>query len=302
MVMEGKSKLKQKQERYPLGNQDETTPGNHYGTDSSTVAHKKRDLVKSLNSIAFFWNRRYETNEELQRQMEQRFDLMDAFQRSGTHIGEAAVVERDGRYIYGLITKIESNDKTETNHVRESLLSMRDDACRKKIDKIEISDLELEDGGTLAAMLEEIFGKTNIECVITTHKAAGKVIGNKEKMIRELGKDPISLEPIENWKNGKITQEFTCPRGTVTEAKYVFDKTKTVEVNASRTRKGLCKEMVLKALRQEPVLESDIKGVEESPAELFEDYIEPENYEHFTKFFIETTRIDETQSRRQRGQ
>ena len=170
--------------------------------------------------------------------MEQRFDLMDEFQRSGTHIGEAAVVERDGRYIYGLITKIESKDKTETNHVRESLLSMRDDACRKKINKIEISDLELEEGATLTAMLEEIFGKTNIECVITTHKAAGKIIGNKGKMTRELGKDPISLESIENWKNGRITQGFTCPRKTVAEAKYVFDKTKTVEVNASRTKKA----------------------------------------------------------------
>ena len=69
-----------------------------------------------------------------------------------------------------------------------------------RINKIEISELELEDGGTFAAMLEEIFGKTNIECVITTHKAAGKVIGNKEKMTRELGKDPTSLEPIEKWK------------------------------------------------------------------------------------------------------
>ena len=108
-------------------------------------------------------------------------------------------------------------------------------------------------------MLEEIFGKTNMECVITTHKAAGKIIGEKEKMNRELGKDPISPEPIEKWRNGKITQEFTCPKGTVTEAKYVFDKTKTVKVNTSRTRKGLCKEIVLKALRQEPVLESDIR-------------------------------------------
>ena len=125
MVMEGKSKLKQKQESYPLVNQDETTPENHHGTDSSTVAYKEGGLAKSPNPIAFFWNRRYETNEELQRQMEQRFDLIDAFQGSRTHIGEAAVKERDGRYIYGLITNIESKDKTETNHVRVSLLSMR---------------------------------------------------------------------------------------------------------------------------------------------------------------------------------
>ena len=34
------------------------------------------------------------------------------------------------------------------------------------------------------------------------YKAAGKVIGNKEKMTRELGKDPISLEQIE--KIGKM--------------------------------------------------------------------------------------------------
>ena len=60
--------------------------------------------------------------------MEQRFDLKETFQRSGTHLGEAAVTERDGRHIYGLITKIESNDKIENNHIRESLLSMRDDA------------------------------------------------------------------------------------------------------------------------------------------------------------------------------
>ena len=65
-----------------------------------------------------------------------------------------------------MITEIESKDKTETNHVRESLLSMWDDACRKIINKTEISDLELKEGGTFAAMLEEIFGKTNIECVI----------------------------------------------------------------------------------------------------------------------------------------
>ena len=64
--------------------------------------------------------------------MEQRFDLMDAFQRSGTHIGEAAIIERDGRYIYGLITKIESKNKTETNHVRESLLSMRKIPAERK--------------------------------------------------------------------------------------------------------------------------------------------------------------------------
>ena len=99
--------------------------------------------------------------------------------------------------MYGLITEIESKEKTETNRVRESLLSMWDDACMEIINKTEISDLELKEGGTFAAMLEEIFGKPNIECVITTRKAAGKVIGKKEKMTRELGKDPISLEPIE---------------------------------------------------------------------------------------------------------
>ena len=89
--------------------------------------------------------------------MEQRFDLKETFQRSGTHLGEAAIAEKDGRYIYDLITKIESNDKTKINHVRESLLSMQDDACKKKITKIEMPNLELEEGGTLAAMLEEIF-------------------------------------------------------------------------------------------------------------------------------------------------
>ena len=166
---------------------------------------------------------------------------------------------------------------------------MRDDACRKKINKIEISNLGLKEGATLAVMLEETFGKTDIEYVIITHKAAGKIIGDKEKMTRDLGKDPISLESIENWKNGKITQEFTCPRGAVTEAKYVPDEIKTAEVNASKIRKGLCKEMVLKALRQEPVLESDIKGVEESPDELCGNYIEPENYDKFHKIGLDTT-------------
>ena len=77
-----------------------------------------------------------------------------------------------------MITEIESKDKTETNHVRESLLSMWDDACRKIINKTEISDLELKEGGTFAAMLEEIFGRNQYR---TCHKAAGKVIGNKEK-------------------------------------------------------------------------------------------------------------------------
>ena len=143
-------------------------------------------------------------NEELQRQMEQRFDLMDVFQRSGTHIGEAAVVEMDDRYIYGLITKIESKDKTETNHVRESLLSTQDDACRKKVNKIEISNLELKEGETLAAMLEEIFGKTNIECVIKTHKAAGKIIGEKENDQR-IGEGPNIARTNQKFENGKIT-------------------------------------------------------------------------------------------------
>ena len=120
-------------------------------------------------------------------------------------MGEATVVGKDDWHTHGLTTKIESEDKTETNRVRESLLSMRDDACRKKINKIEISNLGLKEGATLAVMLEETFGKTDIEYVIITHKAAGKIIGDTEKMIRELGKDPISLEPIRNWKNGKIT-------------------------------------------------------------------------------------------------
>ena len=71
--------------------------------------------------------------------------------------------------------------------------------------------------------------------------------------------------------------------------KNVSDKKKTVEVNASRTRKGLCKETELKALRQEPVLESDIKGVEESPDELCGNYIEPENYDKFHKIGLDTT-------------
>ena len=138
MVLEGKPKLKRKQESYLSGNQAEPPPENHHGTTFSTVTYKGGDFVKSPNSMAFIWNRRYETNEELQRQMEQRFDLKDTFQRSGTHIGKAAVAERDDRYIYGLIIRIEPKDKTEANHVRESLLSMRDNACRKKINKIEI--------------------------------------------------------------------------------------------------------------------------------------------------------------------
>ena len=81
MVLEGKSKLKRKQESYLSGNQAEPPPGNHHGTTFSTVTYKVGDLVKLPNSIAFFWNQRYETNEELQHQMEQRFDLMDTFQR-----------------------------------------------------------------------------------------------------------------------------------------------------------------------------------------------------------------------------
>ena len=119
-------------------------------------------------------------------------------------MGEATVVGKDGWHTHGLTTKIESENKTETNHVRESLLSMRDDACRKKMNKVEISNLELKEGATLVVMLEETFGKTGIEDVIITHKAAGKIIGDTEKMIRELGKDPISLEPIRKWKTGKI--------------------------------------------------------------------------------------------------
>ena len=89
MVLEGKPKLKRKQESYLSGNQAELPPENHHGTTFSTVTYKGGDLVKSPNSMAFIWNRRYETNEELQ----QRFDLKDTFQRSGTHIGKAVVTE-----------------------------------------------------------------------------------------------------------------------------------------------------------------------------------------------------------------
>ena len=96
-------------------------------------------------------------------------------------MGEATVVGKDGRHIHGLITKIESEDRTETNHVRESLLSTRDNACGKEINKAEKPNLGLKEGATLAVMLEETFGKTDIKYVIITHKAAGKIIGDKGK-------------------------------------------------------------------------------------------------------------------------
>ena len=82
----------------------------------------------------------------------------------------------------------------------------------------------------LKKTLGSSFGKTNIECVITTHKAAGKIIGEKEKITRDLGKDPILLETIENWKNGKITQQFTCTGRAVTEAKMYLIKRKLLKL------------------------------------------------------------------------
>ena len=82
MVMEGKSALKRKKESYLSENQDKHPQEDRHSTTLSKIAYKDGDLVKSPNSIAFFWNRRYETDEELHQQMEKRFDLINAFQRS----------------------------------------------------------------------------------------------------------------------------------------------------------------------------------------------------------------------------
>ena len=43
------------------------------------------------------------------------------------------------------------------------------------------SRLGVERREILIATLEGILGKTNIKCADTTHKAAGKIIGNKGK-------------------------------------------------------------------------------------------------------------------------
>ena len=48
-----------------------------------------------------------------------------------------------------------------------------------------------------------IFGKANIKCVIITHKAAGKIIGEKENDQR-IGEGPNLARTNQNWKMGRL--------------------------------------------------------------------------------------------------
>ena len=79
---------------------------------------------------------------------------------TGAYIGETAILKRDGKIIYGLMTKKDSRGKIEVDILRECLEHMKKNAEKEKVRQIEFQQLSLEGNETLENILERIFGET----------------------------------------------------------------------------------------------------------------------------------------------
>merc|ERR1739844_369957 len=164
---------------------------------SDNIQYRDGDLTESTETIAFPWNRFHEIENGLQEDLERLFKIKD-LATSGACIGESSVLKREGKYIYGLISKLNSKEEIAPGILKESLEHMKRHALQKKVRKIEFPEIKLKGEINLKDLLEEVFGGTAINCCIVTHR---KRINSVQKEADEIEKKdgiPLNLRPFSN--------------------------------------------------------------------------------------------------------
>lgn len=88
----------------------------------------------------------------------------------GKEIGKVAILERDGRYIYYLITKKVYYSKPTYQSLRESLEEMKDHCLNENVSKIALPKigcgLDCLEWDKVTQILTEVFSATNVELYV----------------------------------------------------------------------------------------------------------------------------------------
>ena len=186
-VQEWKATLLKKQNQHMIeanGGRNETP-----GSGIEAVSYREGDLAKSNNSIAFPWNRAYQIENKLQKDLNKKYDTLE-LRLSGVSIGEVAVMERrpqtESGYIYGLIVKRDSESPVDIEALKEALTQMRDHAVENTIKRIDFPEMELGEDENLEEILREIFNETEISCTIFKRKK--KVVNTVNEGLEKMEK------------------------------------------------------------------------------------------------------------------
>jgi hypothetical protein len=228
---------------------------------SDNVQYRDGDLTESTETIAFPWNRFHEIENGLQKDLERLFKIKD-LATSGACIVESSVIKRDGKYIYGLISKLNSEEEITPGILKESLEHMKRHALQEKIKKIEFPEIKLRGEIDLKDLLEEVFGGTAINCCIVTRKKGVNSVQEKEDKIEEKDEIPGNLKPFSKILGKEYFSELLEKN----------QEKKSVNFSKNQEIKKEIKELLLEALEQSGAqTQEDIQSVMDTPGEVFND-------------------------------
>merc|ERR1712083_1078550 len=145
------------------------------------IQHRKGNLHEATGEIAFSWNRRYENENDIHDKLESKYKIKD-MSETGAYIGEAAILKRKGKFIYGLITKRDSKGGVEIDTLKECLEYMKNHAVREKVSQIDFQNMKLDGNETLGRILDTIFKDTGIKCCIVSKPEVKRVNTATEKI------------------------------------------------------------------------------------------------------------------------
>ena len=296
-VGDWKTKLQKKQEEYLLNKSMELdeNPEELIENTELNIQHRKGDLDDAIGEIAFSWNRKYENENEIHDKLESKYKIKD-MSETGAYIGEAAILKRKGKFIYGLITKKDSKGGIEIDTLKECLEYMKNHAVREKVSQIEFQNMKLDGNETLGRILETTFKDTGIVCCIVSKPKVKRVNTATEKIKKkeefrkkgDVQTDPKMFSRV--LEDDKYLDEIVKNNSKNIREKRIKEEK---FVNQTKIKVQSCKELVLKRLKDfGAILKEDLQSVEETPEELFNEYIERENFEIFAEYFLEVSKVN----------
>ena len=103
-------------------------------TSSSSIEEVKGDLFKGeKSSLAHCISRDIKMGKGIALIFKQKFGGVDELQKQNKKVGEVAVLERNGRYIYYLITKEKYYNKPTYDTLRQTLVTMVDHMVKNNV-------------------------------------------------------------------------------------------------------------------------------------------------------------------------
>lgn len=124
--------------------------------DDSSLAHCVSEDLHMGNGIAVQFKKRYGRIEELKEQ--------------NVNVGEVAVLENNGNYIYYLVTKKNYYDKPTYHNVEKTLVNLRERCVNHKIKLLSMPriacGLDKLDWRRILLIIKKIFKDTKIKIII----------------------------------------------------------------------------------------------------------------------------------------